>query len=87
MDWHGILVLLRAVAATIPAEIREVEEGVTDFLKRVGTNARLHENKTKKQLISDQLLLNFFSFFCNNKHFEAYCLYMAWKNSSSYLAD
>jgi hypothetical protein len=27
-----------------------VEEGVTD----VGTNARLHENKTKKQLISNE---------------------------------
>jgi hypothetical protein len=31
-----------------PAEIQEVEEGVTDFLRRVGTNARLHENKTKE---------------------------------------
>jgi hypothetical protein len=47
MDWHGILALLRAVAATTPAEIREVEEGVTDFLRRVGANARLHENKTR----------------------------------------
>jgi hypothetical protein len=47
MDRHGILALLRAVAATAPAEIREVEEGVTDFLRRVGTNARLHENKKK----------------------------------------
>jgi hypothetical protein len=39
---------IRAVAAMTPAEIREVEEGVTDFLRRVGTNAKLHENKTKK---------------------------------------
>jgi hypothetical protein len=53
MDRHGILALLRAVAATTPVEIREVEEGVTDFLRKVGTNARLHENKTNKQLISD----------------------------------
>jgi hypothetical protein len=50
MDRHGIPALLRAVAATKPAEIRGVEEGVTD----VGTNARLHENKTKKQLISNE---------------------------------
>jgi hypothetical protein len=48
MDWHGILVLLRAVATTTPAEIREVDEGVTDFLRREGTNARLLENKTNK---------------------------------------
>jgi hypothetical protein len=48
MDLHDILALLRAVAATTPAEIREVEEGVTsDFLRRVGKNARLHVNKTK----------------------------------------
>jgi hypothetical protein len=40
MDWHGILAFLRAVAATTSAEIREVEEGVTYFLRRVGTNAR-----------------------------------------------
>jgi hypothetical protein len=32
MDWLGILALLRAVAATTPAEIREVEEGVFDKL-------------------------------------------------------
>jgi hypothetical protein len=46
---HGpaILALLRAVATTTPAEIRKAEEGVTDFLKTVETNARLHENKTK----------------------------------------
>jgi hypothetical protein len=42
-----ILALLRAVAAMTPAEIREVEEAVTDFLLRVGTNARLRENTTK----------------------------------------
>jgi DNA-binding response OmpR family regulator len=46
-DRHGILELLRAVAATKPAEIREVQERVTDFLRREGPNARLHENKTK----------------------------------------
>jgi hypothetical protein len=44
MDRHVILSLLRAVAATTPAE---VEEGVTDFLRRLETNAKLHENKTK----------------------------------------
>jgi hypothetical protein len=32
MDRHGILALLRAVAATTPAEIREVEEGMDSFL-------------------------------------------------------
>jgi hypothetical protein len=48
MDRHGILALLRAVAATTPAVIREVEYRVPDFLRRVGTNARLHKNKTKK---------------------------------------
>jgi hypothetical protein len=56
MDRHGILALVRAVAATIPADIRQVEEGVTDFLRRVETNARLHENKKKKLLISDIFL-------------------------------
>jgi hypothetical protein len=39
MDRHGILALLRAIAAMTPAEIWEVEEGVTEFLRRVGTNA------------------------------------------------
>jgi hypothetical protein len=53
MDRHGIVPLIRAVAATKPAEIREVEEGVTDYLRKVGTIARLHEKKTKKPLISD----------------------------------
>jgi hypothetical protein len=48
MDRHGILALLRAVAATTQAQIREEEEGKTGFLRRVGTNARLHKNKTKK---------------------------------------
>jgi hypothetical protein len=38
MDRHGILALLRTVAATTPAEIWEVEEEVTDFLGRVGTS-------------------------------------------------
>jgi hypothetical protein len=45
--------LIRAVAATTPADIREVEEGVTDFLRRVEVISRLHENKRKKPLISD----------------------------------
>jgi hypothetical protein len=45
MDCHGILALLGAVT---PVEIRETEVRVTDLLKRVGKNARLHENKTKK---------------------------------------
>jgi hypothetical protein len=48
--WHDILAFLRAVT---PVEIREAEVGFTDLLRRVGKNARLHENKTKKQLISD----------------------------------
>jgi hypothetical protein len=49
MDRHGILALLRAVAATTPAEIRKVDEGVADLLRRVGTKAKLHETiKTKK---------------------------------------
>jgi hypothetical protein len=47
MDWYGILAFLRAVAATIGTEIREVKEGVTYFLRRVGRNARLHKNKIK----------------------------------------
>jgi hypothetical protein len=34
MDRHGILALLRAAAATTPAEIVEVEEVMTDFLRR-----------------------------------------------------
>jgi hypothetical protein len=47
MGRHGILALLRAVEATTPVEIREMEKEVTEFLRRVVTNAKLHENKTK----------------------------------------
>jgi hypothetical protein len=32
MDRHGVLAILKAVAASTPEEIKEVEEVVTDFL-------------------------------------------------------
>jgi hypothetical protein len=38
MDRHGILALLRAIAASTPAETWEVEEEVKKFLRRVETN-------------------------------------------------
>jgi hypothetical protein len=36
MDRHGILALLRAVAATTPAEIWEVEEGGKGLVEKSG---------------------------------------------------
>jgi hypothetical protein len=34
-DQHGVFAHLKAVAASTPEEIKEVEEGATDFLRRV----------------------------------------------------
>jgi hypothetical protein len=38
--------LLKLAAASTPEEIKEVEEGVTDFLRRVRTNAKIYKKKT-----------------------------------------
>jgi hypothetical protein len=62
MDRHGVLALLKAVAASTPEEIKEVEEAaVIDFLRRVGTNVKLYEKRT---MSNDNLfLVNIFYFF------------------------
>jgi hypothetical protein len=37
---------LKAVAASTPEKIKELEESVTDFLRRVGTNVKLYKKRT-----------------------------------------
>jgi HEPN domain-containing protein len=44
---HSVLALLKAIAVSIPEEIKEVNEGVTYFVRRFGTKTKLYEKRVK----------------------------------------
>jgi hypothetical protein len=46
MDRHGALALLKTVAVSTTEKIKEANEDVANFLRRVGTNAKLYEKRT-----------------------------------------
>jgi hypothetical protein len=50
MDQYGIIALLKATVAATPEETKDVEDGIADFLRRSGTNAKNYKPR-KMQLV------------------------------------